>query len=170
MGCARLETIDIQSSQAASGSITPLANTCFLIRSAYSGAIQSNFFDGKSDGKSLLSILLLRFAVRRVGRRRESLQIAAYSQLMISGLGKSLSYSAGFLPCRDLTACNQVLILCASSRVYRLFCRAVLTLACGERPGLLRPCGSSQPTAVTLVIEVSDLEQTLDSSERAVRS
>ena len=37
---------------------------CFLTPAAYCGAIQANFFDGKFDGKNLLSILLLGFIAK----------------------------------------------------------------------------------------------------------
>jgi hypothetical protein len=77
-----------------------------VISPASLGAFQANFFDGKSDGKNLFSILLLRFTVRRGGIRREGLEIKAFSQLGIAGLGKSLHYCAAFRPCRDLTSCK----------------------------------------------------------------
>jgi hypothetical protein len=73
---------------------------------AYYGPFQANIFDGKSDGKNLSSILLRKFTVRSISRRRENLQIKAYSQLRIAGLGESLRYVAGLLSCRDLTSCK----------------------------------------------------------------
>jgi hypothetical protein len=43
-----------------------------VISPAYLGAIQANIFDGKSDGKSFLGILLSGFTVRRnAGRRKK---------------------------------------------------------------------------------------------------
>jgi hypothetical protein len=43
-----------------------------LLSPAYLGGIQASIFDGKSDGKSFLSILLEGFTVRRSAGRREA--------------------------------------------------------------------------------------------------
>lgn len=50
--CDRSETIDIQSSQAVFGAAKSLSNQVIRDFTAHLGAIQANFFDGKSDGKS----------------------------------------------------------------------------------------------------------------------
>jgi hypothetical protein len=39
---------------------------CFLTPSTYSGAIQANVFDGKSDGKNIWSILRPNFTVKNI--------------------------------------------------------------------------------------------------------
>jgi hypothetical protein len=52
IGCAFPETIDIQLSQAATGSLSHRVIGWCVSSPAYPGAIQANVFDGKYDGKS----------------------------------------------------------------------------------------------------------------------
>ena len=52
-------------------------------------SLPANGFDGKSDGKIVLGVLLLNFTVRRASEFRESLQITEFPPLRIAGLRKS---------------------------------------------------------------------------------
>jgi hypothetical protein len=73
----------------------------FVSSPSYLGEIQANIFDGKSDGKSFLSTLPLRFTVRRSGGRRGSLQFKVFPRLKIARFRKSLGNVAGSLRCRN---------------------------------------------------------------------
>jgi hypothetical protein len=95
MGCDRSETIDIQSLHAAFGVAESLSDQVVCDVTCVSRRDSGKHFDGKSDGKSFLSILLAGFTGRRRARQRESLYLKAYSQWCLTALRESSSYIAG---------------------------------------------------------------------------
>jgi len=67
---------------------------------------QARVIDGIADGRNLFGILSPRFTFRIISRRRERLQIMAYTQLGIAWLGESYSPVADLFPCRDRRLCK----------------------------------------------------------------
>ena len=57
-------------------------------------SLLANEFDGKSDGKSFLSVLFRNFTVKPIRGTRETLRIAELLPLWIVELGKSLSLAS----------------------------------------------------------------------------
>ena len=95
-----------------------------LISAAYLGTFQANFFDGKSDGKNLLGILLQKFTVRNICRRqaaRKSMDKSGFRNWKWWGLGNPRVLSLTFSHAATAGCARQAFLRSAQFGAFRCF-------------------------------------------------